>query len=653
VNADYDEKVRIVPIKVKVVLIGFDEEMVDLPLLKELLAKYRSCLALVDEKDLEVFYNLTYEVVTAPQTFKIKLIKYLKSIETHKVEENPWFYYYVWSGEWFKEKIRRNVDNYLYDARKVEEWLYNNSNSYGGIPEDGYTIIIMDLRELPSITYDQFKSFLEARHTLYVNQPELAERYPSRIVAHYYSVNYSDKDRGYRIRHRDYATGWGGRYRMWFIDLSAGPTFVSELLDLPLQITLEDQGVNLYSERGVLWLTELIADYVNDFVYSVALPYFTYVPPVSSKYKVFIHVLDAREPSERLAVPIITTLNTTLIRDALKSLLPHVELSVEASFSNVTDHPELQSVLKRSEGSLTESWIYTKLLLTENVTFVDFQPVYQLLKNNLKAFVRYEGDEHLIPVFAFALSNDTHFSFKYKWFILRRDPESRTIWGAALKELVLIGLSQKDLLRGNYVTPRQEGKGLGFTQVIIHEVGHMLGLAHPHTYSDVGDFVASAMSYFAYEYGFSQFDKDALLRAHVDKYVIETEKVLNKIKLLTIGRTMTEEVREATGKAEQLLKLAQENYEGMNYLQALNLAVEALNQALNALKAIEQREASTPTLPVKPLKPEASNLTLEPEVPGYLLMVFTLSLIVGGPTTYALSKYLQRIKRKNRVKRVT
>lgn len=51
----------------------------------------------------------------------------------------------------------------IYDARKVEEWLIGSSEEFNGFPENGYTIMLADLRDLPLATYKEITMFPKTR----------------------------------------------------------------------------------------------------------------------------------------------------------------------------------------------------------------------------------------------------------------------------------------------------------------------------------------------------------------------------------------------------------------------------------------------------------------------------------------------------------
>lgn len=557
---------RKVPINIKIILVGpyFNKEIIDPSFLENLLPKNKTNVILMDEITTRVLYDIKYEFIFTSQDFRIKLAKYLTSIGEEKEVENPWFYNFEIGVDWFKKEPTK-VKATFYNTTLVEKWLYENKEEYGGFPENGYTIMLLDMHDLPSITYEHFSKFLIAR-SLGFPLPE--------VTAHYYSVFYEDKDLGYRLRYRGFATGWGGNYRFWFIDLSAGPTFISEWFDLPIQIIMEDQGINPYTSTGSKWLTELLADYIIEFIYNLALPNYVYNPSLSKNYRIELIVFDDRRLDEKEIVSIENTININYIRNAIKTLIPYSNISIGIDFKDLSHYLELEKEL-RENTIFINSWLHRYLFISDtNNSYIDAESIYYYLKNNLNKFVNNfirDEETYTIPIFIFAFSNNTHFYFKYKWYIQNIHPEFKSILGVALKEFVLIGISQQDLTYGEYVSPKQEGKGLGLTQTIIHEIGHMLGLMHPFQYSDVGNFVNSTMSYFSYSYGFSSFDKDAINRAHVDKLIIETTEKIIIIENLMKNKIESKEILEEINKIKDLINKADNEYKKMNYINAFNI----------------------------------------------------------------------------------
>jgi hypothetical protein len=194
--------------------------------------------------------------------------------------------------------------------------------------------------------------------------------------------------------------------------------------------------------------------------------------------------------------------------------------------------------------------------------------VYQYIRDNLQDFesnVQRDRSEFTVPVFAFAFSNDTLFTFTYKWLIAQRELNVKALLGVALGDVALVSVSQREFAYGDYVTPSEPGKGDGFTEVIIHESGHMLGLPHPHNFGPVGDFILTAMGYYSYDYVFGQSDKDALRRAHVDQVYIEVQFMLQRL-----GPASS-----AVGSIRNQLSEADSEYSRMDYVAALNTVLQA------------------------------------------------------------------------------
>jgi hypothetical protein len=483
-------------------------------------------------------------------------VSYLRSIETEAHGKNPWFVKYIQDEKNpdYYEPTPVAIDYVVYDADSVEEWLWNHQQDVGGFPSDGWTIIIAHLPDLPSITWSDVRGFEKTAGD------QLPESRP-----HYYGISSTDIDLGYKARYRDFMNAWGGHHRMWFVDFSAGPVFNSQWEDLPLQVAIGDNNIDLLSTFGRNWLNEYVADYVWQATSNFIFPNFAYYPQYSPEYQIDVFILDNRNSTERQKIPIEGTVNKEVITTALQDLVPYSKVVVDIHSSKTTQQ---LSQLIDSNYKFADSWIEGGVLgAPQRYGVVDLRPVYKYVLDNLPSFEpnpRLTGDKITIPVFAFALSGDTYFTYTYKWQIGKKDWETGALLGMSLSEGVFISLNQWEFTRGDYVDPPQPGKGEGFTQTIIHEVGHSLGLMHPHQYGNIGDFILSPMGYFTNDYSFGQIDKDAVQRAHVDEIYVETEKLLGQI-----GYT------DLTNQARNRLAEADSAYAKMNYLDAIKPVLEA------------------------------------------------------------------------------
>ncbi len=549
---------RTVPLSVKVVFIGFNQSTINVTYLlwKENIPFRRVNQILTEPKDTGVVFELNYELAFASLQFEKELLAFLKKIEVSKRMLNPWF------------GVRTN--NTLYDANKLEDWLYEKREMYQGFPANGYTFFIANLTQLPSVTYDQ------------IARPWL--RKPP--TPHYFSVEYRDLDLEYLIRNREFMTAWGGHHRFWFLDLSAGPSFNTPS-DAPLQAVLTALEIDIHTAYGSSWLTQYLSDYLWESVWNLAVPQFTYAPTYSAKYRIAITVLDNRTKEERDQIPIRKTVRTDLIKKSYKDLLPYSNFEVTIAFQNCSDDQDLSKELANAYKQSKDPAF----------RYVDLRPLYKYLQAKLSRYVvniSRNETEVTIPVFAFAFSK-SYLGYTYKWDVSRQPTSEETFWGLAQEDMVVLSLThESEFDRGAIVDPPQPNKGMGFSQLIIHEVGHMLGLMHPHQYGDVQDFVASAMSYFCFDYNFSLFDKDALHRIHADAIIMQTSAKIAEAKTVAVTKLTNFMASSKLARAEEFLALADKEYALMDYIIALEKALEARKLVYEAAIDIEIFPRATP-----------------------------------------------------------
>jgi len=589
---------------VKVVLVGFDQEWIDSGYFTwpYQTPGFRVNNIWNSNNYLEsgVAYKISYDLRFTPDSFKTELVEYLKDVGEKRKDVNRWFYYYRYSdADKMWKKYFHKTNYVVYDAAKVEEWLYQHNQDYGGFPENGWTFILMYLPELPSFTAAQYKSYWDHLEV------------PSAVLPHYYGLNFTDADLGYKLRYRDFMTGYGGVHRLWFVDLTAGPTWWSQWDDLPLNTIVEDQKIQLGTAFGKQWLTQYIADHTFEMVYNIVVPEFVYDPIYTSKYRLVVNVLDDRTNEEKKAVPIQNTIKPDLIRNAFEDLAPYATVQVDLEFKDSAADPNLQTLLKDNRR-FYNSYIIRDLFL-DKYEYVDERPVYKYLQDNLNLLVphiRHDETEFTIPMFVFALSDDVHFGYSYKWEV--SSESGRTYGGMAFGDLAMIGQSHLDFHRGDEVG--QKGKGFGLTQTVIHEAGHMVGLSHPHTYGWLGDFCLTAMSYFTYDYVFGQNDKDTLQRIHADKLMMEAASIIQDTRTTLLNKTSSPETEAQVGKSRELLEDANEEYSRMNYVLAVKKALDARESARAALAGAGDLVLATTPLQEKIRSLEQERQSLEAQI---------------------------------------
>lgn len=478
----------------------------------------------------------------AEEAFHDKFVDYLNSTGRKDVVENGYF--------------KRKVTNFFYPADDVEKWLIENRQSYGGFPSDGYTLLVANLTgSVPSMNLAQYKDF-KANKTV---DP----------TPHYYNKTFTDMDLGLEVRRR-FMTAWGGHERFYFIDLSAGPSNWTN--QLPIQLAIGENNVDPRTGYGSRWLAQYLADYILGVVDNLVVPDFVYAPKLASRYSIRVLVVDNRTDQKDLSIN--KTVNPKRITEELGRLLSFAQVEVRMKFANVTDYPELTQIVIDATHPKNASDI------------VDARPIYEWFgkrgKNKITELLNLNAtdDEQVIPVVAFAFSGDRQLGFTFKEKIRYHPMDDdglfdRGIWGVALEDMALVGHSSKDFVRGNKTEPRQPGKGFGFTNTIIHEVGHMLGLPHPFQNDKTQDFVASVMAYYPYESSYSQFDIDAILRGHADQLLIRATQSLSKAKPVLINSANIV-------LAQSNVEAAELYYAKMNYTGATLVALRAAKHAITA-----------------------------------------------------------------------
>jgi len=606
---------------IKVVFVGFEEKWID----KDYFTwGYQTPNSRINNiwnsgnyLETGVTYELNYDLTFASQDLKTRLVDYLKSIGEKRNNVNRWFYYHKYSSSeemWIKTFYK--TDYVVYDAGKVEDWFYRHSADYGGLPENGWVLILTYLPELPVFTAAQYKNYWENL------------RVPSGVLPHYYGMKFTDADLGYTLRYSDFMTGYGGVHRLWFADLSAGPTYWSEWDDLPLNTVIEDQRIDLDTSYGRRWLTQFLADYTFEAVYNIVAPEFVYDPIYTAKYRLAVNVLDDRTDVEKKAIPIRATINRDMIIHAFEDLVPYANVQVDLKFDDTDKYPDLQKLFEDNRRYYNSYII--RDLFQDKYEYVDERPVYKYLQDNLDTLVpniSHDEKELTIPMFVFAFSDDAHFAYSYKWEVSGH-PE-RTYGGVAQGDLVMIGQSHLDFHYGDEVG--QKGRGLGLTQTVIHEAGHMIGLSHPHSYGAVGDFCLTAMSYFTYDYVFGQNDKDALQRIHADKIIMETNLMVQNARTILESRVASNETEALIQRTGNLLEEADSEYAKMDYATAVKKALEASESGRASFAKAKDLPAATVPLEQKIQKQSSESLV-------YIAVTASAGLATGCAITWIMLK---------------
>ena len=566
---------REVPLNIRLVFIGLSSSDINSTYLtsKINVPAEKSQAILAGPQSTGVVFKFGYEIVFADNSAVDSLVSFLNSIAINEATppgvggfRNPYF-------DNSTTQVRL-VNNTFYDANKVENWLAT-SQSFGAGPASvpGYTLFVADLNSrLPSFNYTQYQRY-NLKCIPIPSGPDkgLCDN-TKRIDAtpHYYNRTMVEPDLEL-VQTRHFMTGWGGSHRFYFLDISAGPSYWTG--QLPIQVASQLREVDLLSSYGRYWRTQFIADYVFGAVYNLFAPDQIYPVNYSAKYNFDLFVFDARNDTEKNNGPrLASTINVTLIQNEMKALLPYANVTVNTKFANITQYTALATAVGSATTPIKDPAV--------NGSIVDARLVYDWLSTNGEGHVSQfinatrSSQEYDVPAFIFAFTGPYNFGFTFKEEVFSR-PDPGSIFGVALGDLVLISHGQYDLTRGDYLTPTQPGKGIGFTRTVIHELGHMLSLTHPFGYDTTEDFTDSVMGYYANSLTFSQFDKDMVLRGVNDELLIFAQ--------VTLANTTTTIFNSGrVNAAKQAMASANQKYASMNYTAAVS---DSLSAALNAFAA--------------------------------------------------------------------
>ncbi|MCG3220256.1 MAG: hypothetical protein H7641_02655, partial [Candidatus Heimdallarchaeota archaeon] len=235
---------------------------------------------------------------------------------------------------------------------------------------------------------------------------------------------------------------------------------------------------------------------------------------------------------------------------------PWIEWKIEVEYVRLNDYPEVYDYIA-DNARMDQNGLYIEV--TEGF--------FTYLQNRLFADFNYSVADAVLPCYGF-LTN--YISFKY--------------YGISFAGLggmgweIVVGSPSSIFEGGDVSKPRR-----GFTQIMIHELGHSLGFPHPHsyTYGWGSSFVKETMNYFSLgEESFSTFYQDGLARSHGNYFYLLASEEMDLA--YTIFRD--------AGAPSELDWLVEEVYSLLNgYLDLYN-ELKYLSAVLNMTTALDKIE---------------------------------------------------------------
>ena len=312
------------------------------------------------------------------------------------------------------------------DASLVEEWLHRKS-----LTSEGYTIFFL---RPPS------------SHMNYL---------------HSYGITTEDVDKDTEFR-QEGMMGFGGKYRLYFIDLTSGPSYYP---DVPIPTVARQVHKNVFDIANEQDYQKLVSNYVNDAITLLFTPSYLYEPTYKSKYMLDIFVID-QTSGKSFGTIGSQYLTASKLEASMKSLVPYSEWESKIEGKSFDWLPrDLGRTIIRSLSFNTERGIDTISVSSATLPEeLDKWKKSRLTPEQAEELEKEKGTTVYLPVIILVFDAVAYVDDGAQGIALP-DVDDPTI------PCCVIIATNKNILVDHDV---------GLTSVTVHEVGHFLGLRHPH-----------------------------------------------------------------------------------------------------------------------------------------------------------------------------
>ncbi len=504
---------------------------------------------------LGVDFTFDYNLVYADTSFEDSFFGYLSSIATPQPLT-------LYQGLYNTQTARSLdvTDNHWIDAPSVEQWLADNTSTMLGVDTSEYTIFFVNW-----YGREDFKFHVYTK----IGEPDPDTGYDfglgreSRKLIAWGGTTPDDEE-----------TGLGSLHRIWFYDLSAGPEAWTDNWNVDDDYGYRMPPVWEYGNLdGYRPFDNLSGDlgkvtrYVAiDLLFTTSPLYKPAISPpqLAEDIQLDINVFQMDPDSDGTDYFDLPLINQELY-----------ELQPLNSFSS-----ELNSQEFKSRFEQVYLCFYNDISCFGQKLFgIAFADLYLYFNDHIVQFL--EGDaDYEVPVFAFNATDDL-----FTCCLGFADDD----WATGTQSFVFA-----------FDSPSvRDASGYGFTTTTIHEVGHHLGMSHPHDGYDYeadidfgpggpfyfawsGDESNSMMSYIDLNWDFSQFDRDNMNRYMTAIYLNQANSILADIyaspKAGQAGSLLTS--------ADSHAATALSTYDAMNYAGAAMHAKLAYEDVLAAAAQI-------------------------------------------------------------------
>ncbi len=451
------------PVQINVVMLGTDWS--DTTEIEKQLPKSYKPMILSQNKTIGVEFIYNYNFVnTAPSTAEelfslidslaidnskdipVSIIEWLDAkYKAFEVVRYPQGYFYMQCVKTEKEcksQLPYGVDttaiclydvcglyklNYKWiDATLVEEWLHDK-----GLTSEGYTIFFL---RPPT------------NHLKYL---------------HTYGMITTDADSDKTFR-QEGMMGFGGKYRFYFVDLTAGPSFYPQV-PIPTIATVFHK--NIFDTASDQDLENLLAYYIKDAVTLLFTPSYIYEPTYKPNYFMDIFIID-QTSGRSFATIAPQYLTSSKLESAMKSLIPYSEwkFKIEGKSFDWLPRELGRSIIKSMSFDTFNNIDTIRIDSATLQTELGKWKKSTLTPEKAQELESEKGTAVYLPVFilvfdAFAYVDDGALG------VAVEDVDDPKVPCCVIIATEKARLTDFDV---------------GLTSITVHEAGHLVGLLHPH-----------------------------------------------------------------------------------------------------------------------------------------------------------------------------
>ena len=507
---------------INIVMIGFEpgagfRDINEAALLGELPSSYRtvnrSPSFYFGNQFMGLTFDFNYNLVYADQAFEDMFFGYLASIATPM----PLTIYQAA----YNAQVTGSLDitsNSWIDAPSVEHWLHHNLHHELGMDPEEYTVAFINWYGRADFMFHVYTKTDEPDPDTGYNFGLLRD---SRKLTAWGGTAPADEESGHAAGHGMNDGHEMHAHRLWFYDLSAGPEGWSDNWNLDADFGYTIPPIWEYGNLGAYRPFDNLSGDLGKVTRYVAIDLlFTTSPlykpaisppalPADIQLDINVYQMDPGSDGTDYFVP-------TLIASELNELQPLNSYSVELNS---------QAFDSRFE-KVYNCFYWDVSCFGKRLSGIAFGDLFLYFNDHVINFL--EGDaDYEVPVFAFNATDEL-----FTCCLGFADDD----WATGTQSFVFA-----------FDSPSvRDVSGYGFTTTVIHEVGHHIGMSHPHDGFDyeanvdfgpggpylfawLGDMSNSMMSYIDLNWDFSQFDFDNMNRYMTSIYINQANVILADI----------------------------------------------------------------------------------------------------------------------------